>query len=78
MTNQNFNTILAEALAREKNVPTNAERIRAKTDEELAELISRHIDCEVCPIRKKDRIGFCRAKDCKEAIMEWLKEEVEE
>lgn len=56
---------------------TNGDRIRAKTDDELAEMISRHIDCDLCPVRKKDRIGFCRAKDCKEAIVEWLKEEVE-
>ena len=35
MNNPNFNTILSEALAKQKRI-TNADRIRSMTDEELA------------------------------------------
>lgn len=49
---------------------TNADRIRAMTDEELAELL-RDYQCNTC-----DFIGFCGETDkCKEEIFEWLQSE---
>ena len=45
---------------------TNADRIRAMTDEELAKWISKH-DCHT------NLYGY----DPKEAILDWLKQEVE-
>lgn len=48
---------------------TNADRIRAMTDEELAELL-RDYQCNTC-----DFLGFCEETDkCKEEIFKWLKE----
>lgn len=49
---------------------TNADRIRAMTDEELAELL-RDYQCNTC-----DFNGFCGETDkCKEEIFEWLQSE---
>ena len=45
---------------------TNADRIRAMTDEELAEWISKH-DCNT------NRYGY----DPKDAVLAWLKEDVD-
>lgn len=39
VVNPDFNKMLSEAL--EKNKPTNADRIRAMSDEELAEMLCR-------------------------------------
>ena len=55
---------------------TNADHIRAMTDEELAGLISRYIDCDLCPVRKMDENGWCRTHFCGMEIQKWLKEEV--
>lgn len=53
----------------ESDAMTNADRIRAMTDEELAELL-RDYQCNTC-----DFIGFCEQTDkCKEEIFKWLKE----
>ena len=58
---------------------TNADRIRAMTDEELAEFISPHVYCEYfdCPA-----YGACdyapTALNCFKGIKEWLAREVEE
>lgn len=46
---------------------TNADRIRAMTDEELAEWINQH-DCHT------NLYGY----DPKDAILDWLKEEIED
>jgi len=46
---------------------TNADRIRAMTDEELAEWINKH-DCHT------NLYGY----DPKDAILDWLKEEVDD
>lgn len=79
MTNQNFNTILAEALAREKNVPTNADRIRSMSDEELAQFIwNRDIDIvEKSAVAGQFTFTVDREK-CFKNVLEWLKKEVEE
>jgi len=54
---------------------TNADRIRAMTDEELAELWLERIDCGQCPV-----LGECNLtdKDCKRLALEWLKQEANE
>lgn len=56
---------------RSPNKPkTNADRIRAMTDEKLAELL-RDYQCNTC-----DFNGFCDETDkCKEEIFKWLKKE---
>ena len=49
---------------------TNADRIRAMTDEELAELFWIRADCELCPNKEQ----HC-SDDCKKHWLDWLKEE---
>jgi len=56
-TNKTENVIIKQ--------PTNADRIRAMSDEELAEWINKH-DCHT------NLYGY----DTKEAILDWLKQEV--
>lgn len=55
---------------------TNADRIRAMTDEELAEFIAETIDCCNC---KHPRNG-CSENDetCAACWLDWLKEEAKE
>lgn len=61
---------------------TNADRIRAMTDEELAELIGDNIDCSIC---KKEVFetatcpGLLTAdgKDCYGCWLDWLRKECE-
>ena len=60
----------------DKKVVTNGDRIRAMTDEELAEAITKSIICLGCPI-----LGDCYGKepaDCKVALLTWLRSPVEE
>lgn len=52
---------------------TNADRIRAMTDEELAEYMCR--PQRVCPV---DDCEECYADNCRKCILEWLKKEVED
>lgn len=47
---------------------TNADRIRAMSDEELASLID---EPELC---KGQGLGYCMSKDCKKCILDWLKQ----
>ena len=60
--------------------PTNADRIRAMTDEELAEWIARHMYCEEC-MNFDTETGTCNYKNryggCNGAMLEWLKKESE-
>lgn len=52
-------------------VPTNADRIRAMSDEELAEIIA-------CPKGLFDRMGcFDDNRDCKHCTLEWLQQPAE-
>ena len=77
MNNPNFNTILAEALARGKNVSTNADRIRAMSDEELAEKLTWIVPyCGDCPARIGN--GEECVIDCKKAWLAWLRKEAED
>lgn len=53
---------------------TNADRIRAMSDEELAEWFAETVGCKLC-----DRLGLCKGNtECKEAYLQWLKSEVKE
>lgn len=52
---------------------TNADRIRAMTDEELAELFWIRADCELCPNKEP----YC-SDDCKKHWLKWLEQEIEQ
>ena len=54
---------------------TNADRIRAMTDEELAELWWERVDCGECPVHRDCRMT---GQDCKELALGWLQEEAKE
>lgn len=51
---------------------TNADRIRAMTDEELAELWWERVDCGECPAHKECRLT---GQDCKRLALDWLRQE---
>ena len=51
---------------------TNADRIRSMTDEELAERLVDHIDCDLCPVQKEFSVFI---NGCKRTLLDWLKEE---
>lgn len=59
--------------------PSNADRIRAMTDEELAELFMQEYDCSdsfTCPVQHP-----CppeKEASCRECFLDWLKEEASE
>lgn len=56
----------------EKGNPSNADRIRSMTDEELAEWIA-HPKISYC------QYDICDGEtDCAECALEWLKQEIEE
>lgn len=52
--------------------PSNADRIRAMTDEELAELWWERVDCGECPVHKECKLT---GQDCKRLVLNWLKKE---
>ena len=57
---------------------TNADRIRAMSDEELAEFIENKKPCEVCSCGK-DGICYCGyGETCHNGILKWLKSEAKE
>ena len=51
---------------------TNADRIRAMSDEELAELVGKYVYCGLCPLQHR-----CVAGECSKVVMEWLKQPAE-
>ncbi|MBO7682571.1 MAG: hypothetical protein J6T17_07465 [Clostridia bacterium] len=55
---------------------TNADRIRAMTDEELAELMANKVDCQYCSVRSE----WCTESEasCRANWLDWLRQEVEE
>ena len=55
--------------------PSNADRIRAMTDEELAEVWWERVDCGECPVHKECKLT---GQDCKRLALDWLKQEVAE
>ena len=56
---------------------TNADRVRAMTDEELAELVCDHA-CMLCPIEGCEGRMEEGRKKCKQHWLDWLKQEVDE
>ena len=61
---------------------TNGDRIRAMTDEELAELIRDNIDGSICKIEVFETITcpgslMADGKDCYDRWLDWLKQEYE-
>lgn len=66
--------IVSDTTEKVSTPKTNADRIRAMSDEELAEFLKTYFTCEYeCAAAKEACI--C---DCNGAIMEWLQSEVEE
>ena len=61
-------------LAQSKPKVTNADRIRAMTDEELAELWWERVDCGECPVHRDCKMT---GQDCKQLALAWLKSPVE-
>ena len=53
---------------------TNADRIRAMSDEELAEVLGKLVHCGGCPMRDN-----CKVDDlpCNNVLIEWLKQPAE-
>lgn len=61
------------ATYRQKNPQTQADKIRAMSDEELAEFINRKIACDCCSAK------HCNSDErCEVDILQWLKSEVKE
>ena len=54
---------------------TNADRIRAMTDEELANMWYSYVDCGACPKHRECNI---LPRDCLRLALEWLKQEAKE
>ena len=54
---------------------TNADRIRAMSDEELAEWIAELTDCTVYPHTRKDAPCVSIGQTCAASWLEWLKQE---
>ena len=54
--------------------PTNADKIRSMTDEELAEMFAKLVDCNECKLYKYNK---CMASEdaCLSQWLEWLKKE---
>ena len=53
--------------------PSNADSIRAMSDEELADWLDKNIDCSLCPVVK-----CITDRPCKALFLEWLKQPAEE
>lgn len=60
----------------DSKVKTNADRIRAMSDEELAEFLGRVKEpCDYCQLAVYD--GACTESLCDDAMMKWLQQPVE-
>ena len=63
------------------NPRTKADRIRTMTDEELATMIAKNIDCCVCrnknPVEDDECPSAKFGKSCSELWLEWLQQECE-
>ena len=75
-----MSTIPAMRFAKDTNVRTNADRIRAMTDEELAEWIW-NVCCVdspfPCPAIELHKMADPHQVDCKKIWLDWLKQEAE-
>lgn len=59
-----------------KPIATNADKIRAMSDEELAKYLSNPCDCEVDP--ERDGFRECGNDLCVKYLLEWLQQPAEE
>lgn len=57
---------------------TNADKIRAMSDEELAEFLSDNTNCDCCNIQCPDKLNCPSMSSCYCRHKEWLKKEVED
>ena len=63
-----------DRLGKETNVLTNADRIRAMTDEELCEFLSKCEFCDICP----EGCDNCTYHgDCDKRLLDWLQQPAE-
>ncbi len=60
---------------RQHKQPTNADRIRSMSDEELAHLIAEKIECTECPFNGSEE--KCGNIGCSKLFLEWLQSEAE-
>lgn len=58
----------------DRKVPTNADKIRGMSDEELAEWINSKDTCERCAYTPG---SVCMKKPCINGILKWLQSEAE-
>lgn len=74
--------IRAFLAARTHKPQTNADRFRAMSDEELAKIIGKNIDCKICK-NMANTDGLCPGSiingepGCYDVWLKWLKKEVE-
>ena len=66
-----FPVIKTTTITNQKPI-TNADRFRAMSDEELAELWWERVDCGECPVHKECRMT---GQDCKRLALDWLRQE---
>ena len=72
MANPEFNSILADALAEQKTI-TNADRIRAMSDEELVEAFIDGCDGRECPGLNYECVLYPLDESLKQCRRCWLK-----
>lgn len=65
---------LKAEVRKELGIQSNADRIRAMDDAELAEFASHYVSCGYCDARQP--YGNC-GKTCKERLLKWLQSEAE-
>lgn len=66
--------VIGAFLRDSKKPKTNADKIRAMSDEKLAEFLAKYGMCELCELHDTD----CLGGKCKDGYMKWLQSEVEE
>lgn len=57
---------------------TNADRIRAMTDEELADMMEDSVECPLIACPQDDKGANITRRDCRKCWLDWLKEEAKE
>lgn len=62
----------------EKPKPSNGDRIRAMSDEELAEMLTPMFSCNQCPLSMAEREPCgTDGRRCLDRVLEWLKKEAD-
>lgn len=59
----------------EQKLQTNADRIRAMSDEKLADVFGKLVHCGGCPMRDNCKVDNL---PCNNVLLEWLKQPAEE